>query len=351
MPSLTVLSVAHNSLSSLEGIQLCPNLTELNAASNQLTTLGRVLDQLPLRILNLADNLFHSRLTIIACMRVTSLIDVAFEDPLYGSNPVCEQAGYTSFASSYLLHVERLDTRRRADLATASIERVFASRDLFYRSQHQRWKTQVDLLQKHLDQETSGHKDSLLLQLEPLDQSLKLIKHELELRQSTAHAADFHDEEGLRVPKRLLIQAKQTLERGRDQLWQGDAFLDAMRSQIRTDLVQMRDSVSEAIQAEMDTAGTISMDVGLPFCSCGSTLLKELTHSDATSEELPIEWASLFQQAPTASDEQCTDGFGPWPRSPGTQSVQDVSQQALDMFHRTVTSEVFASWQLHMCLT
>ncbi|CAE7193588.1 Lrrc9 [Symbiodinium natans] len=83
-----------------------PNLTELNVASNRISSIEHVVDRMPrLQSLNLADNRLYSYREVISLSKLDALHTLSFADPDFGENPICFLCNYSTYV---LYHLPKL---------------------------------------------------------------------------------------------------------------------------------------------------------------------------------------------------------------------------------------------------
>lgn len=108
---LEILWLADNNISIVEGLDELTSLTELNIARNNVSEIGDKVPSLPsLKMINIADNKLGSFKEICYLIRLTSLRDLRFHDPHYGSNPLANLYNYQTYILFMLPHLEVLDT-------------------------------------------------------------------------------------------------------------------------------------------------------------------------------------------------------------------------------------------------
>ncbi|CAJ1404219.1 unnamed protein product [Effrenium voratum] len=131
LENLEVLWLAGNQLSSLQG--LCtPNLTELNAASNRLSSVVGALEHLPLKSLNLAGNQLCSFKEILDIARRTELCSLSFADPDFGENPICSLCNYQTYTLYHLPKLQVHDQMHVTAEAHSLAQAAFAKKRLYY---------------------------------------------------------------------------------------------------------------------------------------------------------------------------------------------------------------------------
>lgn len=129
---LKVLWLAANRLTSLQGLD-APNLTELNVASNRISSVEHAVDGMPcLQSLNLADNRLCSYREVIALSRLDSLRTLSFADPDFGENPICFLCNYQTYVLYHLPKLQVHDQMRVAPEAHAAAMNAFIKKRLFY---------------------------------------------------------------------------------------------------------------------------------------------------------------------------------------------------------------------------
>eukprot|EP00435_Cladocopium_sp_Y103_P048968 s1287_g14.t1 len=131
LEQLEVLWLAGNQLRSLENLVL-PSLTELNAASNQLSSVVGAFDQLPqLQSLNLAGNRLCSFKEVLDLSR-SSLTALSFADPDFGENPICSLCNYPTYVLYHLPKLQVHDQMYVDAEAHNMAQAAYAQKRLYY---------------------------------------------------------------------------------------------------------------------------------------------------------------------------------------------------------------------------
>ncbi|CAK9101551.1 Leucine-rich repeat-containing protein 9 [Durusdinium trenchii] len=129
---MDVLWLAGNQLRSLEGLDL-PNLTELNAASNELSSVVGAFDELPqLKTLNLAGNRLCSFKEVLDLARRNSLTALSFADPDFGENPICTLCNYQTYILYHLPKLQVHDQMYVDAEAHQVAQAAYAKKRLYY---------------------------------------------------------------------------------------------------------------------------------------------------------------------------------------------------------------------------
>lgn len=131
LEQLEVLWLAGNQLRSLENLVL-PSLTELNAASNQLSSVVGAFDQLPqLQSLNLSGNRLCSFKEVLDLSR-SSLTALSFADPDFGENPICSLCNYQTYVLYHLPKLQVHDQMYVDAEAHNMAQAAYAQKRLYY---------------------------------------------------------------------------------------------------------------------------------------------------------------------------------------------------------------------------
>lgn len=101
--------------------------------SNQIECVKTSLDNLKqLNDLNLSGNKICSFKEALNLNRLAGLRVVAFQDPNYGDNPICNLCNYQTYILYHLRQINRLDTLFISEEAKSFADATFMKKKMYY---------------------------------------------------------------------------------------------------------------------------------------------------------------------------------------------------------------------------
>lgn len=256
---LEVFWIAENLLTSLHGIELAPNLEELNVARNRLDTVVGQLDRnVKVRWLNLADNQITSFRDILDLSKFVGMTELALADPDWGENPICDLSNYQMYTLYHLPSLRVLDRMRISDEEHSAAQAAFARKRLFY-------SMRIKVAKRHaadtvrfcqgLHEEQAG---GVRHELEAAARALRRISSRQLAKDLNPSAAQISEgEELLDVTDQK--GAERRLRDAQAELADLELLTGALRQGIREDV----DRYIRGLRLELQTGGNVRLEAGL----------------------------------------------------------------------------------------
>ena len=130
---LETLWLCDNKIDRLEGLDKLINLKQFWIAANQIDSLRVSLDKLKsLQDLNISGNKICSFKEALNLNRLPGLRILAFYDPHFGENPICNLCNYQTYVLYHLRNINKLDTLVISDDAKSFAEATFMKKKMYY---------------------------------------------------------------------------------------------------------------------------------------------------------------------------------------------------------------------------
>ena len=130
---IQTLWLQDNEISEIENLDSLCNLKQLSLARNKIHEIGSSLDSCTnLSELNLAGNELWSFKDLLNITRSTSLRKLAFNDPDWGDNPVCDLCNYQTYVFFHLQQLSHMDTLPIPEEGKQLAEATYMKKKMYY---------------------------------------------------------------------------------------------------------------------------------------------------------------------------------------------------------------------------
>eukprot|EP01029_Cantina_marsupialis_P011755 TRINITY_DN26150_c0_g1_i1.p1 TRINITY_DN26150_c0_g1~~TRINITY_DN26150_c0_g1_i1.p1 ORF type:complete len:1335 (+),score=239.95 TRINITY_DN26150_c0_g1_i1:107-4111(+) len=182
--NLHTLWISDNQITKIEGLDHLINLRKLWLPRNKIETIGTSLDNNKLlREVNLADNNIGNFKEIVNLARLPELRNLYFNDPHFGSNPVCVLCNYQTYVLYHLQQLESLDALLISPEAKQLAEATYMKKKMYYNMRIKTMKRNASNVVKKATKAKNCMIDEcgkLVRDLEKKASDLHLLKHESE---------------------------------------------------------------------------------------------------------------------------------------------------------------------------
>lgn len=203
---LTVLLINHNLLKDLSNIGESPQLRQIWAASNQISSISLELEALSqLEDLNLADNNLTSLEEVKLLLRLCSLKILCLSDPHFGENPVCRLVNYTTYMHYLFPRLQQLDCSRISDDHKVQADAIIIKKRMYYNMRIKTISRSVDSFSAKLSDLHFSRRSSIFTGLS------KLAK---------AHKKNPQGDSNYQTQRKELLKDMQTLKEEADRVQQ-----------------------------------------------------------------------------------------------------------------------------------
>ena len=218
---LNTLWLMDNEIEEITGLERLEQLTHLNLAQNKIREIGASLDSnTSLLELNLAGNELWSFKDLLNLTRASSLRRLAFNDPDFGDNPVCELCNYQTYVFFHLQQLTYMDTMPIPDEGKQLAEATYMKKKMYYNMRIKTLKRNTTNINRKGKDAFLARKNALTLTLNALvrqQKDLERVLHSLENKgegAGEAAASDCQDPEAIKKKLMLLKEAveSKTLE-------------------------------------------------------------------------------------------------------------------------------------------
>uniref|UniRef100_A0A1A8V608 Leucine rich repeat containing 9 n=1 Tax=Nothobranchius furzeri TaxID=105023 RepID=A0A1A8V608_NOTFU len=308
LTNLQVLWLNNNSINKIEGLNTLQTLKELNLSDNRIKKIGHSLESsISLEILNLSGNKISSFKELTLLTHLSSLRELALQDPMSTPNPVCLLCNYATHVLYHMPGLQRLDSydvsnKQFKDAAECAVTKKMMYYNMRVRSAErtlaetrfilaERKKTQMQL--------PEGCIKTFSQALRSLECELSMLPYDCKKKSDCLL-------EGKSGPKYLddgKTEQSESSTLGSDPVMKNKILLkvDALKQRLNTwtrrmheieawykrELVQATNQTEYTVQfllMELESVGNIRLEEGIAtdpwFTSCCSLLLSRFSPSD-----------------------------------------------------------------------
>ena len=275
---LHTLWLMDNEIAEISGLERLEQLTHLNIAQNKIREIGSSLDSnTNLVELNLAGNELWSFKDLLNLTRASSLRKLAFNDPDYGDNPVCELCNYQTYVFFHLQQLTYMDTMPIPDEGKQLAEATYMKKKMYYNMRIKTLKRNTTNIIRKGKEAFLSRKNDLTLTLNALvrqEKDLERVIHSLDDSSQGSGlgdgaldglSLDGMDRDAIKKKLKLLKEAieKKTVE---------IEATEHMVKAIKTQVCSISDYNTSRLIVELETGGNIRLEDGKPsdvwYSSC-----------------------------------------------------------------------------------
>ncbi|CAD8156657.1 unnamed protein product [Paramecium octaurelia] len=133
LTKLETLWLCDNKIDTIQNLDFLVNLKQLWLAANSISNLRTSLDKLKnLYDLNISGNKICSFKEALNLNRLPNLKVLAFYDPHFGDNPICNLCNYQTYVLYHLRNISKLDTLMISDDQKSFAEGTFMKKKMYY---------------------------------------------------------------------------------------------------------------------------------------------------------------------------------------------------------------------------
>ncbi|CAK56731.1 unnamed protein product (macronuclear) [Paramecium tetraurelia] len=133
LTKLETLWLCDNKIDAIQNLENLVNLRQLWLAANQISYLRTSLDRLKnLHDLNISGNKICSFKEALNLNRLPNLKVLAFYDPHFGDNPICNLCNYQTYVLYHLRNIYKLDTLIISEEQKSFAEGTFMKKKMYY---------------------------------------------------------------------------------------------------------------------------------------------------------------------------------------------------------------------------
>jgi hypothetical protein len=275
---LTTLWLMDNEIEEITGLENLHGLTHLNLAQNKIREIGSSLDaQTGLIELNLAGNELWSFKDLLNITRAKALRKLAFNDPDFGDNPVCELCNYQTYVFFHLQQLTHMDTIPIPDEGKQLAEATYMKKKMYY-------NMRIKTLKRNTTNINRKGKDAFLERKEALNLNLAaIIRQQKDLERvlfAVEHqgkgglngaggvedlSSDLRDPDAIKKKLKLLKEAVESKTREME-------GTEHMMKSIKSQVCSISDYNTSRLIVELETGGNIRLEDGKPsdvwYSSC-----------------------------------------------------------------------------------
>ena len=195
LSDLEVLWLCGNRISRIEGLSGCPKLRVLWLASNKIENIGTGLDDNhQLAELNLSNNKVGEFKQVLNLSRIETLRTLAFSDPHYGDNPICNLCNYQTYVLYHLGQLTNLDSMYISRESKQLAEATYMKKKMYYNMRIKTLKRNASNVIRMAHDEMQSKAGNLSLNLNVLLRQRKDLMRILEEREMLPSFADVEAE-------------------------------------------------------------------------------------------------------------------------------------------------------------